>query len=241
MPERLAILVDGENVSPSYLASIINSLAQEPLQGYRHDIRRVFGDWSQGDLGPWRNIAESAGYRLVQVTRPINGKSLVDQGVTIDAMEIMANEDAEAICIVTTDTDFVPLIMRLRERHITTIVMADRRAHESLRASPHMFIELTATSTPAPEKVVAAPARVEDLLPDLIAAYEEVERNGKATLAAVGAALKKRRPDVVLKDYRDQKVTRFLDLVQHFPDAFQLLTEPKGDEPPIHYVAKRGK
>ena len=59
-----------------------------------------------------------------------------------DAMEILANSDAEAVCIVTTDTDFVPLVMRLRERHVTTIVMADARAHESLRSSPHHFVEI---------------------------------------------------------------------------------------------------
>lgn len=229
--EVLAILVDAENVPPASLPAVETALAK-----YKRQLRRIYGDWARSDLGPWRAIAEAHGYRLVQVTRLIAGKSSVDQGITIDAVDLLHDVRVTHICIVTNDTDFVPLLARLREAHVHTILAGDQRAPQGLKRAADEFLDI---SLPQPEKTEperpAAKAST-SVLPLLLEGYRDTERDGKANLAAFGAALKKRQPDFTTKEFG---ASRLLDLLARFPDTFQVLQETKGDDAPIHYVALR--
>lgn len=202
----------------------------------------MYGDWVRPDTSPWRPSAETGGYRLIQVTRLIQGKSMVDQRITIDAVEIVHQNVARTICIVTNDTDFVPLLHYLREHHILTILIGDHRAPEGLRNAAHSFHELpsttstlvlTSTLTSVSEPKVPT---LDSIEAELEAAYDETERNGMAHLGALGAALKKRMPKFTPKDYGEK---RLLDLFAKFPDRFSVLSEERGEHAPIHYVRRR--
>lgn len=229
MMPKTAVLIDGENVGPAVLAALPAFLQEQP------DVRRVYGDWARSDLGPWRAAAEAAGYRLVQVTRLIQGKSSVDQGITIDAMDLLHSRRFDTLCLVTNDTDFVPLLTRLREEQVRTVLIGDRRAPEGLRSAAHVFHELPAPAV-APTEGPGSKGTPQEALPLLLEAYAATERDGKANLAALGAAVKKLQPGFAAKDYGR---SRLLDLLEELPDAFQILQEPKGDDPPIHYVSRR--
>lgn len=234
MPSRIAVLIDGENVRSNILDPLVQVLQTPPYSAYRQDILRVYGDWSQGDLGPWRAPAEAAGYELVQVTRVLQGKSCVDQGITIDAIEILASGRIDAVALVTRDTDFIPLLTRLRSRGMEAILIGDRRSPPSLRARAHTFVELSVPGDEPAPVATAEPWR--DLLPSLLEAYVATERNGNANMAALGAALKKVRPDFEPKKFGSRGLRQ---IVERFPETFQVLQDAK--DPKVHYVTRRGK
>jgi hypothetical protein len=210
---------------------------EERLRDYRRDVRRVYGDWVRPDISPWRNVAESAGYRLVQVTRLIKGKSSVDQRIAIDAMDILSQGRVGVICLATNDTDFVPLLHRLREGHLFTVLIGDQRAPSGLRTAAHEFHEFPTTlQTPLKTVATVVAPTLQDILPDLIATYDATARGGMANLAAFGTALKKRIPGFNAKDYGEK---RLIDLLGKLPDTFVVLSENRGEHPPTHYLRRR--
>lgn len=232
-----AVLIDGENVGPQYLPFV-----EDLLKEYRKDARLVYGDWVRPDISPWRPVAEAHGYRLVQVTRLIQGKSTVDQRITIDAVDILNKNRCDAICIVTNDTDFVPLLHRLREESIYTILVGDQRAPPGLRAAAHRFEQLPVAVTPPPSAAdneapsTSKTATVVTLRPHLDGAYDETQRNGMAHLGALGAALKKRMPGFKPKDYGEK---RLLDIVAKLAPDYSVLTEEQADKSLVHYVRRK--
>lgn len=237
-PQLAAVLIDGENVGPQYLPFV-----EELLKDYRRDARLVYGDWVRPDISPWRPVAETHGYRLVQVTRLIQGKSSVDQRITIDAIDILNKQRCGTICIVTNDTDFAPLLHRLREANIHTILVGDQRAPPGLRSAAHRFEELPsvvlatqATITVTDSVTLQKGATLESLRPQLDAAFDETQRNGIAHLGALGAALKKRLPAFKPKDYGEK---RLLDIFTKLASDYSVLTEEQADKSLVHYVRRK--
>jgi uncharacterized LabA/DUF88 family protein len=45
----------------------------------------------------------------------VKGKNATDMALLIDAMDILYTKDVQTFCLVSSDCDFTPLIMRLRE------------------------------------------------------------------------------------------------------------------------------
>lgn len=183
----------------------------------------------------------------MQVTRLIQGKSSVDQRIAIDAVDILHAGRVGTIALVTNDTDFVPLLHRLREGNIYTVLIGDQRAPPGLRGAAHEFHELPASlGTPqvltvqstitATAKATVRNATPEDVLPELEAAFNETARNGIAHLGALGASIKKRMPNFNPKDYGEK---RLLDLFEKFPHKFTVLHEERGEHGPVHYIRRK--
>lgn len=237
-PQLAAVLIDGENVGPQYLPFV-----EQLLQDYRRDARLIYGDWVRADLSPWRPVAESRGYRLVQVTRLIQGKSSVDQRIAIDAIDLLHKQRVGTICIVTNDTDFAPLLHKLREANIFTLLVGDQRAPPGLRSAAHKFEELPIAITATPSLSITAeatvalgPRSIDSIRTQLHAAFEETERNGIAHLGALGAALKKQVPGFKPKDYGEK---RLLDIFGKLSQDYSILTEDQGENGPVHYIRRK--
>lgn len=198
------------------------------------------------DLSSWRPVAEEHGYRLVQVTRLIQGKSAVDQRIAIDAVALHHEGTVGTICVVTNDTDFVPLLHYLRENGTRTILIGDSRAPQGLRKAATEFIEIAQTIAPGERAGIqvqavvsvsgpAKPATLETLLPVLEAAYEEAAKNGMAHMGALGVAIKKRIPNFNAKDYGEK---RLLDIFQKLGDRFTIFAQQRGEHAPNYYVRR---
>ena len=108
---RFAVLVDGENISPRFLGPI---LAEINRSG---DIilTRVYGDWTEPHMSGWKELLRRYPVRPVQQFS--YGQNAADGALLMDAIEIVSTNrnPVNAFCIVSSDSDYYSLALRLRE------------------------------------------------------------------------------------------------------------------------------
>ncbi|WP_176728839.1 NYN domain-containing protein [Thermogemmatispora onikobensis] len=131
----MALLVDGENIGPEWAAAIVAKACQFGCPA----IRRVYGDWTTSYMASWRAIAECYGFQQVQVPRAVIGKNAVDLALTVDAMDLLF-EGLCSFCLVSSDSDYAPLVRRLREAGCFVLGIGRPPVPQLLCEACHVFI-----------------------------------------------------------------------------------------------------
>lgn len=133
---RIAILVDGDNISPNQLKEIYSLTSNHG----EVVIRKIFGDWSHSNLVGWKSASAEYGFRLEQATAYTSGKNTTDLAIVMAAMDIMYQKLADMVCIASSDGDFTALVQRLREEGIQVIGYGANQTPKSLVNSYTHFI-----------------------------------------------------------------------------------------------------
>ncbi|HEY6410625.1 MAG TPA: NYN domain-containing protein [Ktedonobacteraceae bacterium] len=107
---RVALLIDGDN---SASISIPSLLAEAGKLGDVM-IRRVYGNWSLSSMHAWQKIAPHYGLEQRHHGQTTPGKNATDIALVVDAMDILYSGAIEHFCLVTSDSDYTPLALRLR-------------------------------------------------------------------------------------------------------------------------------
>jgi hypothetical protein len=107
---RLAVLIDGENVTGNVADPLFAKIAEHGVA----KLRRVYGDFSNPCLKTW--IAPIARHAIVAQQVFKNGKNATDVTMIMDAMELLLSERFDGFCIVSSDADFTRLSERIREK-----------------------------------------------------------------------------------------------------------------------------
>jgi uncharacterized LabA/DUF88 family protein len=110
--KRVAVLIDAENVALQPVRSLFEQVA--PLG--RIIARKAYADWSAGAAGAAQKAQLlDLGIEPVHHLRALRGgKNASDILLTIDAMDLLYGGSVEVFVIVSADSDFVPLVRRLR-------------------------------------------------------------------------------------------------------------------------------
>jgi hypothetical protein len=135
---RIAVLVDGDNVSPALAARIA---AEAALHG-RTDIVRVYTDAHRET--EWHS---AAGFRLMHAG---TGKNAADLLLSIDAMELALSNGFDGFVIASSDGDFAHLAQRLREYGLNVIGMGETKAPASFRSACNAFVEIGSATKARP-------------------------------------------------------------------------------------------
>ncbi|MGN0305255.1 MAG: NYN domain-containing protein [Lachnospiraceae bacterium] len=128
MEKQVAILIDGDNISPKYAEYI----KQEAMRVGRIKICRLYGSIDSSSVKSWYKVMPLQGITPVLQMSYANGKSIADQALTIDAMDILYTGDVDVICLVSSDSDFTKLAYRIKEAGKTVIGMGEQKTNESL-------------------------------------------------------------------------------------------------------------
>ena len=106
---NIALLIDYENVGIDSLQYLV-----EQISGMgRIIVKRAYADWSSERRGQERLI--ELGVEAVHNYRtPRSGKNSCDIKLTIDAVELLHSAQVDTFVIVSSDSDFVPLVNHLR-------------------------------------------------------------------------------------------------------------------------------
>lgn len=107
---NIALLIDSDNSPAGKIDFIIAELAS--YGGV--SIRRAYGNWKKRSLGGWEKVLHEYAIQPVQHFDIVKGKNATDMGLTIDAMDILYTKSVDTFCLVTSDSDFTPLALRLR-------------------------------------------------------------------------------------------------------------------------------
>jgi uncharacterized LabA/DUF88 family protein len=109
---RIALLIDADNSPSSKIDVILAELAKIGVA----NIRRAYGNWKKDGLKGWESVLHEYAIRPIQQFDYSKGKNATDMGMVIDAMDLLYTDRPEAFGIVSSDSDFTPLVMHLKAK-----------------------------------------------------------------------------------------------------------------------------
>ncbi|MCL2030567.1 MAG: NYN domain-containing protein [Oscillospiraceae bacterium] len=120
---RMAVLIDADNAPRKSLKNIMEEVA---VYG-NPTIKRIYGDWTHPSMNTWKQILLENAITPIQQYGYTTGKNSTDSAMIIDAMDILYAGQVEAFCLVSSDSDFTRLAVRLREAGKTVIGLGERK------------------------------------------------------------------------------------------------------------------
>ena len=112
---NIAMFIDCDNVSSKYIESIFEDLSQYGTV----NIRRAYGEWKDKKLFGWENILHEYNIKPIQQFAYTKGKNATDIAMIIDIMDILYTKDLEAVVLITSDSDFTPIVTRILSDGLT--------------------------------------------------------------------------------------------------------------------------
>jgi uncharacterized LabA/DUF88 family protein len=109
-PKRIALLIDADNSPAAKIGVILSELAKYGVA----NIRRAYGNWKSPALVSWEKVLHEYAIRPMQQFDYTKGKNATDAAMIIDAMDLLYEHDLDGFGIVSSDSDFTPLVMRIR-------------------------------------------------------------------------------------------------------------------------------
>jgi uncharacterized LabA/DUF88 family protein len=109
---RIALLIDADNSPSSKIDVILAELAKIGVA----NIRRAYGNWKKEGLKGWEGVLHEYAIRPIQQFDYSKGKNATDMGMVIDAMDLLYTDRPEAFGIVSSDSDFTPLVLHLKAK-----------------------------------------------------------------------------------------------------------------------------
>jgi uncharacterized protein (TIGR00288 family) len=188
---NIALLIDADNASSEHLDSVLTVLAELGTV----NIRRAYGNWSKSALKGWAEMTHRHAIEPHQQFDITKGKNATDMKMTIDAMDLLFRGRVDGFGIMSSDSDFMPLAMRIRQDGVPVYGFGTSRAPVSFQQACSRFIDVGALAQgeehdAAPEAAPAPPKRKvdEELVKLLGAAFRASKRDGRgyASLSEVG-------------------------------------------------------
>ena len=147
MPEtdRLAVLIDADNAPRTAMRAIMGEVA---LYG-TPTIKRIYGDWTAANMASWKSILLENALTPIQQYSYTTGKNATDSAMIIDAMDLLYNNPCEGFVLVSSDSDFTRLALRLREAGKKVIGIGERKTPEPfiVACDKFIYIEVIRTAT----------------------------------------------------------------------------------------------
>ena len=240
---KIAVLVDAENVSEKYAQVLLDEVTSYGIPTYK----RVYGDWTKPQLSNWKNSLLTYSFTPIQQYSYTSGKNASDSAMIIDAMDILYSGKVTGFCLVTSDSDFTRLAMRLREAGMLVLGMGEKKTPQPFIKACEKFIYLEVLKNAEEkteekldgksdkvekedqdkkEKKGAEKPAVSSVVPlkKVRAAIKDIVNSignddGWAYLADVGNNLSKRMPDFDARNYGYRKLADLVSTLSGFESA----------------------
>ena len=132
---RIAMLVDGDNAQPGLIG---HALAETAKHG---DVitRRVYGNWTTSAKSAWKKAIHEHAALPVQQFAYVAGKNATDIALIIEAMDLLHSGTVDGFCVVSSDSDYTRLAIRIREQGLFMMGIGRSDTPESFRNACAVF------------------------------------------------------------------------------------------------------
>src|SRR3954468_2577124 len=215
---NVALLIDADNASPDSLDPVLTVLAELGTV----NIRRAYGNWQKPALKGWAEIVHVHAIEPQQQFDLTKGKSATDMKMIIDAMDLLYGGHVQGFGIMSSDSDFMPLAMRIRQDGLPVYGFGASKTPKSFQNACTRFIDVgQLVKADEAEPVPAAPPgtkpvvdeSVVKLLGDAIKASKCDER-GFASISEIG----RRAGNRSSFDARNYGYSRLSELIEAIPN-----------------------
>ena len=235
---KIAVLIDADNTQLSKLESVL----QEINSYGRIVVKKAYGNWKKQNLKNWEDEVKRLAIGTVQQFDYVAGKNATDISLVIDAMDMLHRDRYDCFALVSSDSDFTPLAIRLRESGATIIGVGESKTPEAFKNSCDNFIQLeyigkekvkphanrenksSKTKKTVPdddfESFIDPEFDIDEIHNLLWIAFEKFQdEDGYVNVASAGSYIKRAKPDFNPRMYGFEKLP---DLIDAFPDRYEI-------------------
>jgi len=151
--EKIALFIDADNAPAAKIDIILSELARYGVV----NIRKAYGNWKSACIKPWEDVLHEYAIQPIQQFDLTKGKNATDIALVIDAMDILYTKDIDAVCLVSSDCDFTPLVTRLLADGKSVFGFGERKAPKAFVNSCSKFLFLDEMHSDNEEKEVEEP------------------------------------------------------------------------------------
>lgn len=134
----IAILIDADNAS----AKTIDTVFAHIKTLGKISCKKIYGDWGQDNLKGWQAVILRHAIDPMQQFAYVKGKNATDIALVIEAMDLLYSGKYDGFCLVSSDSDFASLAVRIRKSGLPVYGFGGETAVESFRISCDRFFEV---------------------------------------------------------------------------------------------------
>lgn len=245
--EKLAVLIDADNVPYAYIKEMLDEVAKYG----NPTIKRIYADWTKQTASGWKGVLLENAITPIQQYSYTTGKNSSDSALIIDAMDLLYSEKVNGFCIVSSDSDFTRLATRLREAAMFVIGIGEKKTPKPFITACDKFIyieilkkeqqgetveKLGKQSKPKiePSSVSKVDRKLINLIKDSI--DEISDDSGWAFLGVLGNFILKKKTDFDPRNYGFPKLYPLIKSIGEFE-----ITEKETGENNIRHIYLKNK
>ena len=210
---NMAVLIDADNTSADIADGLFDEIAQIGAAG----VRRIYGDFTSTRSKKWNDILALHALVPQQQFAYTKGKNASDITLVIDAMDLLHKGGIDAVCLVSSDSDFTRLAQRIREEGIDVYGFGEQKTPESFRmACTQFFYTENLHERIEQEKNAAAPSQKgihppSKAVPILLKAVRQANSDdGWVHLGEVGSLVHRKVADFHSRNYGREKLSELV-------------------------------
>jgi len=227
---RLAVLIDADNVPFANVKEMMEEIAKFGVPTFK----RIYADWTKPTVSGWKKVLLENAITPIQQYSYSSGKNSSDSAMIIDAMDILYSGKVDGFCIVSSDSDFTRLAIRLREAGMKVIGMGEKKTLKPFITACDKFIYIeilgdeeeepvvkTTTKTSSRQPNKKPPKSVDLVNRELIKLLTDsisdlADESGWAFLGELGNLLLKKKTDFDPRNYGFQKMLPLIKSINQF-------------------------
>jgi len=211
-------------------------------------IKRIYGDWTSPVVAGWKSSLLENAITPIQQYSYTTGKNSSDSAMIIDAMDILYTEKTDGFVIVSSDSDFTRLAIRLREAGQRVIGIGERKTPSAFIAACdkftyieviyerfaedelaqngpiHQALHRNKFHHPTHVKHGKAPDSVIELIADSIA--DLAGDSDAVFLGELGNLILKKQPDFDHRNFGFKSLSALIKSIDRFETEFRQTTDP---------------
>ena len=239
---KLAVLIDADNVPYSNVKGMMEEIAKFGTP----TTKRIYADWTKPNANGWKSVLLEHAITPIQQYSYTVGKNSSDSAMIIDAMDLLYSDKVDGFCIVSSDSDFTRLAIRLRESGMKVIGIGEKKTPNSFIVACDRFIYIEvldgAVKKKSPKSVANIAANIKKVATkevtnkidnqtiELIEATIEAigDDDGWAFLGDVGSLIVKKKPEFDPRNYGFTKLTPMLKSLTDILEIDERESDKKG-------------
>src|SRR5690349_14561912 len=144
---RLAVLIDADNVPYSNIKEMLEEIAKYGTPTFK----RIYGDWTKPTVSGWKGVLLESAITPIHQYSYTTGKNATDSSMIIDAMDILYSGKVDGFCIVSSDSDFTRLAIRLREAGMKVFGFGEKKTPTAFISACDKFVYIEILTEDAQE------------------------------------------------------------------------------------------
>ena len=241
---KLAVLIDADNVPYSNVKGMMEEIAKFGTP----TTKRIYADWTKPNANGWKTVLLEHAITPIQQYSYTVGKNSSDSAMIIDAMDLLYSDKVDGFCIVSSDSDFTRLAIRLRESGMKVIGIGEKKTPNSFIVACDRFIYIEvldgAIQKKAPKRLNTSDnkkpvekevekeitTKIDNQTIELIEATLEAigDEDGWAFLGDVGNLIVKKKPEFDPRNYGFSKLTPMLKSMSDILEIDERESDKKG-------------